>query len=220
MANTRDRVAANNIENNGDNNKKNNDANPPPPPLPTLEQVLAMQAQMIQTMQHTIVNMQAAQPQEAPPPSRDRLGDFHHTKSLTFSHVVEPMDADDWLKSIEKKLQVVQCNNHGRVLLASHQLSSLAVNWWDAFVEVHEEPESISWLKFRAAFRAPHVPKGVIKMKKEFEDLKQGSMSVNEYVTKFTQLIHYALHEIDTDEKKQDCSLNGLNDGLAYALEV
>jgi hypothetical protein len=61
----------------------------------------------------------------------------------------------------------------------------------------------------------------VIKLKKkEFQDLKQGSMSVNEYVTKFTQLSHYALHEIDTDEKKQEHFLNGLNDGLAYALEA
>jgi hypothetical protein len=43
---------------------------------------------------------------------------------------------------------------------------------------------------------------------------------VNEYVTKFTQLYHYAPHEVDTDEKKQECFLNGLNDGLAYALEA
>jgi hypothetical protein len=33
------------------------------------------------------------------------------------------MDADDCLKSVEKKLQVVQCNNHEKVLLASHQLT-------------------------------------------------------------------------------------------------
>jgi hypothetical protein len=26
------------------------------------------------------------------------------------------------------------------------------------------------------------------------------------------------LHEVDTNEKKQECFLNGLNDGLAYAL--
>jgi hypothetical protein len=45
-------------------------------------------------------------------------------------------------------------------------------------------------------------------------------MSVNEYVTKFTQLSRYAPNEVDTDEKKQDCFLNGLNDGLAYALET
>jgi hypothetical protein len=44
-------------------------------------------------------------------------------------------------------------------------------------------------------------------------------MSVNEYATKFTQLSRYAPHEVDTDEKKQECFLNGFNDGLAYALE-
>jgi hypothetical protein len=38
--------------------------------------------------------------------------------------------------------------------------------------------------------------------KKEFEDLKQGSMSVNVYVTRFTQLSHYAPDDVDTDEKK------------------
>jgi hypothetical protein len=41
---------------------------------------------------------------------------------------MESMDADDWLNSVEKKLQVVQCNNHEKVLLASHQFSGLAAN--------------------------------------------------------------------------------------------
>jgi hypothetical protein len=75
---------------------------------------------------------------------------------------MEPMDADYCLKSVEKKLQVVQCNNHEKVLLASHQLSGSAA---------HEEPESINWLEIRAAFCAHHIPQGVIKLKKEFHDL-------------------------------------------------
>jgi hypothetical protein len=45
-------------------------------------------------------------------------------------------------------------------------------------------------------------------------------MFINEYVTKFTQLSHCVLHEVDTDEKKQECFLNGLNDRLAYTLEA
>jgi hypothetical protein len=135
--------------------------------------VLVMQAQILQTMQQTMVNMQAAQPQAPPPPLTDWLGDFQRTKPPTFSHAVEPMDADDWLKFIEKKLQVVQCNNHEKMLLASHQLPNPAADWWDAYEEAHEEPESIKWLEFRAAFRAHHVPQGVIKLKKkEFQDLK------------------------------------------------
>jgi hypothetical protein len=39
-------------------------------------------------------------------------------------------------------------------------------------------------------------------------------MSMNEYVTMFTQLSHYTPHEVDTDEKKHECFLNDLNDGL------
>jgi hypothetical protein len=71
---------------------------------------------------------------------------------------MDPMDADDWLKSVEKKVQVVQCNNHEKVLLASHQLSGPAPDWWVAYVEADEEPESINWPDIRATFRARHVP--------------------------------------------------------------
>jgi hypothetical protein len=45
MANTRNRVTTIIAENIAENN--NQDANPPPHPPPTLEQVLAMQAQML-----------------------------------------------------------------------------------------------------------------------------------------------------------------------------
>jgi hypothetical protein len=50
MSNTTNRVTANNIENNGENNN-NQDTNLPPLPSLTLEQVLAMQAQIFWTMQ-------------------------------------------------------------------------------------------------------------------------------------------------------------------------
>jgi hypothetical protein len=51
MANTHNRGA--------NENNNNNNANPPPPR--TLEQVLITQAQMLQTMQQTMANMQQAQ---------------------------------------------------------------------------------------------------------------------------------------------------------------
>jgi hypothetical protein len=55
MANTCNRGA----NENNNNNNNNNNANPPPPP--TLEQVLIMQAQMLQTMQQIMANMQQTQ---------------------------------------------------------------------------------------------------------------------------------------------------------------
>jgi hypothetical protein len=132
MANTRNRGA----------NENNNN----PLRRPTLEQVLIMQAQILQTMQQTMANMQQAQGhQPAPQPlPQDKLGEFQRTKPPTFSYSIKPMDADDWLKTIEKKLQVVQCNNHEKVLFASHQLIGPAADWWDAYIEAHEEPKSIN----------------------------------------------------------------------------
>jgi hypothetical protein len=168
-------------------------------------------------------NMQQA-PQYQPVPQqqpRNKLGELQQTKPPTFSHSVEPMDADDYLKTVQKKLQVVQYNNREKVLFAAHQLVRPAADWWDEYVEAHEEPETINWQEIKNSFRSHHVPMGVMKLKKkEFEDLKQGSMTVSEYVTRFTQLSRYALDNVDTDKKKQDWFLNGLNDGLTYALEA
>jgi hypothetical protein len=92
---------------------------------------------------------------------------------------VEPVDVDDWLKTVEKMLQVVQCNNREKVLLASHQLTGPAADWWDTYLEAHEEPDTINWNEFKMAFRSHHAPQGVIKLKKEFQDLRQGSMMVS-----------------------------------------
>jgi hypothetical protein len=113
------------------------------------------------------------------------------------------MDADDWLKTVEKKLQVVQCNNRERVLFVAHPLVGPAADWWDAYVEAHEEAETINWQEFKNSFRTHHVSLEVMKLKKkEFEDLKHDSMTVSEYVTRFTQLSHYAPDNVDIDEKK------------------
>jgi hypothetical protein len=86
-----------------------NENNANPPSASTLEQVMIMQAQMLQTMQQTMANMQQVQGhQPAPQPQQcDKLGEFQQTKPPMFSHPIEPMDADDWLKTIEKKLQVI-----------------------------------------------------------------------------------------------------------------
>jgi hypothetical protein len=109
---------------NNNDGENSNDRNPPPL---ALEQVQMMQAQMLQTMQQTMANMQ--QNQQAPQPQqRDKLGDFQKTKPSSFSHCVEPMDADDWLKTVEKKHQIVQCNNREKVMLASHQLIGLVAD--------------------------------------------------------------------------------------------
>jgi uncharacterized protein (UPF0332 family) len=53
------------------------------------------------------------------------------------------------------------------------------------------------------------MPHGTLKlMRKEFSELDQGNMMVNEYLNQFIQLSRYATYDINTDEKKQSCAKN------------
>ena len=66
-----------------------------------------------------------------------------------------------------------------------------------------------------AAFREYHIPAGLVKIKRdEFRNLMQGNKSVNEYLYQFTELAHYAPADVDTDEKKQEAFIQGVNPDL------
>jgi hypothetical protein len=54
--------------------------------------------------------------------------------------------------------------------------------------------------------------------KKEFSDLQQDNMTVNEYLNIFTQVSRFAPDDVNTDEKKHDKFLNGLNDEIQFQL--
>jgi hypothetical protein len=125
-----------------------------------------------------------------------------------FSHSVDPLDVNDWLKVIGKKLDITQCNDREKVLYASGRLEGAMSDWWDAFTAAHANADDITWQDFQENFRAHHIPSIIIKLKKkEFLSLTQGNMSVSEYRDRFTQFSHYAQEEVDTDEKRQECFL-------------
>jgi hypothetical protein len=68
---------------------------------------------------------------------------------------------------------------------------------------------------FKTKFRKAHIPFGLNKiMRDKFLNLKQGGMSVPEYLDKFTTWGRYARNDIDTNEKKRERFLNGLQEEL------
>jgi hypothetical protein len=129
------------------------------------------------------------------------------------------MEAEDWLKGVEKKLVIAQCMDRENVLFAVHQLFGMATNWWEIYYNTHIDVDSITWNEFKAHFRNHYVPRGTMKLKKKkITDLKQGGMTVNEYLNSFIQLSRYTTEYINTDEKKQDMFLEGLNDDIQFQL--
>jgi hypothetical protein len=123
------------------------------------------------------------------------------------------------LKSVEKMLNISQCSEREKVLYASGRLTGPTADWWDSYVVVDDDADTITWAEFTTQFRNYHIPVGLMKIKnKEFLSLKQGNMSISEYRDKFIQLSRYALDEVADDERKQEHFIEGLNGPLHYAL--
>ena len=61
----------------------------------------------------------------------------------------------------------------------------------------------VTWQEFTAAFRASYIPKLVMDLKRrEFLDLTQGRMGIEEYGRQFTRLARYAPRDVTNDEDR------------------
>jgi hypothetical protein len=163
---------------------------------------------------------QAPQPPPPPPvPPWGKHREFMSHRPPNFSNYVDPLQADDWLKSVEKMPNIAQCPDREKVLYASGRLTSPAADWWDVYCAAHAAANTITWAEFSTQFRNYHIPAGLMKIKRnEFLSLKQGSMSVSEYRDRFIQLSRYAPRDVEDDEKKQELFLDGLIGPLQYQL--
>nr|AAX94825.1 retrotransposon protein, putative, Ty3-gypsy sub-class [Oryza sativa Japonica Group]ABA93188.1 retrotransposon protein, putative, Ty3-gypsy subclass [Oryza sativa Japonica Group] len=168
-------------------------------PSPPLENRTIAQQQYHQVLQQ--VQQQAQQQQQnlqfGLPPPQSKLLEFLHVKPPTFSSTTNPIEANDWLHAIEKKLNLLQCNDQEKVAFATHQLQGPASVWWDNYM----------------------VPEGIMAQKKrEFRSLQQGTRTVIEYLHEFNRLARYAPEDVRTDAERQEKFLSGLDDGLTNQL--
>jgi hypothetical protein len=140
---------------------------------------------------------------------------FIRLKAPTFSYADDPMEADDWLRVIETKLDLTNCTDEECVALAVHQLEGPAKSWWDSYCDSHQDPAHITWDEFTRAFCEPHVPQQILIQKaQEFCTMTQGTMRVEEYERHFTKMMRYTADDTNTKEKKQFWFLRGLHHGI------
>jgi hypothetical protein len=136
-----------------------------------------------------------------------------------FAHSSDPMDAEDWLRIVERELHTAQCDDREKVLYGPRLLRGATQSWWESYLATHANPDTITREEFRDNFHQYHVPAGLMTVKKEeFLTLKQGPMSASEYRDKFLQLSRYAPEDVNTYAKRQYRLLRGLVDPLQYQL--
>src|SRR3954471_13351961 len=65
-------------------------------------------------------------------PGSNKLKNFQNTNPPMFSKTEEPLDADDWLQSMENNLEVSGVEAVEKVLYATHYLFGPARAWWNS----------------------------------------------------------------------------------------
>ena len=149
------------------------------------------------------------------------LNDFIHLRPPVFSYSTEPLDADDWLRSIERKLHAGHVAEGDKISYATYHLKGAAGSWWENFENMCPASQVMNWRDFCEAFREHHIPKGLMDRKREeFCNLTQGRRSVDEFSREFNRLARYAPEEVSTDAKKQERFRKGLNAGLRRKLNL
>jgi hypothetical protein len=141
--------------------------------------------------------------------------DFSETRPPLFVKAEDPLEADEWIRVIEQKFGLLRCSETQKPLFAAQQLRGPASTWSGNFMAVQPANHQITCEEFKFAFREHYIPEGVLHMKQEeFMKLKQGGDIVNQYLNKFNHLSQYAIDQVNTDLKKKNCFMRGLNDRM------
>ena len=133
----------------------------------------------------------------------------HHPP--TFTGGGDPMVEDHWFMQIEKVLEAMEITSDTtKVRLAAFQLEGEAQVWW-RWARASRDLEVMSWAEFQELFMGKYFQDTACHVKaQEFLELKQGTMTVMEYVARFTELARYADDYVATDMAKVRRFENGL----------
>jgi len=124
------------------------------------------------------------------------LETFLRNYSPTFKGRYDPDGAQTWLKEVERIFRVMECPEPQMMYFGTHMLAEEADDWWVSTHPILEKGgEEVTWAVFRREFLNRYFPEDVRGKKEiEFPELKQGDMSITEYVAKFVELAKFYPH--------------------------
>ena len=121
------------------------------------------------------------------------------------------MVADHWFMQVEKILEAMEITSDmTRIILVAFQLEGEAQVWWN-WAKTSRDLEAMTWAEFQELFMGKYFSDTTRHAKaQEFLELKQGTMTVIEYVARFTELARFANDYVATDLAKVRRLENGL----------
>ena len=132
------------------------------------------------------------------------------------------MVADHWFMQVEKVLEAMEITSDTtRIRLAAFQLEGEAQVWWN-WAKTFRDLEVMTWAEFYELFMGKYFQATARHAKaQEFLELRQGTMTMMEYVARFIELARFSDDYVAMDmtkvrrfENGLELSIRGKNVGL------
>ncbi|XP_073305844.1 uncharacterized protein [Primulina huaijiensis] len=211
---------------NDDNGDPNTDGNPPPRvglSQADLMAIATIVATTIQGLGHPNGNGN-----QQPQPPRAQHGIKYHYESLrknrcpVFKGDADPESSQNWLKSVETQLQLLEIPEALRVEVVVSFLEDKAGKWWETVSPTMTTAGAITWQQFRDVFLKQYFSAEVRLQKlSEFENFSQTpDMSVVNYNSRFNDLGTYAPTIMTDEVLKMHRYKKGLSSRIQSSLAV
>ncbi|XP_073152485.1 uncharacterized protein [Henckelia pumila] len=175
---------------------------PPPPPAPQVDiggQVLAGLARILE--RH--VDAPVAR-------SETTYEQFRKMNPKDFAGTTDPLIAEGWIRSLEVIFRYMQMGDPDRVRCAVFLLQDDAALWWEGMEKI-VNPATLPWAEFKKLFFEKYFTADVrARLKTEFMSLRQGDLSVAQFVVKFERGCHFVPLIGDDEKEKLEHFLVGL----------
>ena len=127
------------------------------------------------------------------------------------------MVADHWFRQVKKVLEAMKITSDAvKIRLVAFHLEGESQVWWD-WVKTSKNLEAMTWGEFCELFMGKFFPAFARHAKAwEFLELRQGTMTILEYVAKLTELALFRDDYVATDMAK----VRKFEDGLKLSIEA
>jgi N-glycosylase/DNA lyase len=121
-------------------------------------------------------------------------GEMNKIKPPTFDgEHKKDEDVETWMLDMRKYFQLHNYFVQAEGRISIYQLKEKASMWWDQFMQVqHIDENKVTWREFKRYFQNKYLNKRYYDKKmKDFFELKNGSITIDEYERIFLKLLKY-----------------------------
>ncbi|XP_070039247.1 uncharacterized protein [Nicotiana tomentosiformis] len=130
-------------------------------------------------------------------------------------------DAQGFLDEYYRILRTIGIVESSGVAFFSFQLRGAAYQWWRAYeLGSPDKAVSLTWTQFSDMFLREYVPQSLRDAwRAEFEKLRQDSMTVSEYVVRFSDLSRHASALVAIVREWVRRFIKGLNPSIRFSMD-